>query len=128
MDLDGLRKSGRFAFVDGLTGLHTTPPTEAAAPRSTSNADGIITSSSGTGNDQFNAIRTQIDAAVSRLSCAKKVLLVDGLDAYVAMTQPGSVSAAEALLMSVREVCLLSPYFLKSFPSLRLSIYFYSDL
>lgn len=122
MDLDSLRKSGRFAFVDGLTGLHTTAP-----PPSTSNVDGIITSSSGAGNDQFNAIKTQIDAAVSRLSCAKKVLLVDGLDAYVAMTRPGSVSAAETLLMSVREVCL--PFSLPFFSSLCLSLFtFYFDL
>ncbi|KAJ3477996.1 hypothetical protein NLG97_g8694 [Lecanicillium saksenae] len=98
MDLDALRKSGRFSFVDGLTGgggLYATPHAPSAG-------DGVIAGSVG----QVGAVKTQVEAAVARLYAAagrRKMLIMDGLDVLVAMTPPGSASETESLLMSLRE-------------------------
>ncbi|EGX94910.1 hypothetical protein CCM_03181 [Cordyceps militaris CM01] len=86
MDIDALRKSGRFSFVDGLTEeLLATPD----------------------GHDPWtDAVKTRVDDAAARLLPAplrggRKVLLVDGLDAHVAMA--ASATEAESLLMRLRE-------------------------
>lgn len=98
MDLDGLRKSGRFSFVDGLTGLYTTTTTPSQPP---SAGDAVLAPSS-----QLAAIKAQVDAAITRLSTpGRKILVIDGLDAYMAMADAdGRAAAAESLLMSLREV------------------------
>ncbi|KAJ6788438.1 hypothetical protein PWT90_08053 [Aphanocladium album] len=94
IDLDTLRRSGRFSFVDGLTGLCTTPQTPSAG-------DAVIITGSGS---QTSDIKTQVEAAAARLSApGRTMLIVDGLDAYVAMTPAGSASDAENLLMALRE-------------------------
>lgn len=105
MDLDVLRKSRRFAFVDGLTGFYTAPPPPSSHSAAVPNDDGVI-SGSGGGRAAADAIKKQVDGALSRLSPPprKRILLVDGLDAYVATMPPGSASEADSLLMRLREV------------------------
>lgn len=107
MDLDVLRKSSRFAFVDGLTGFYAPPPPPPSSSHSAAvpNDDGVITGP-GDGRTAADVIKKQVDGALSCLSPPprKRILLVDGLDAYVAMTPPGSASEADSLLMGLREV------------------------
>lgn len=93
MDLEMLRRSGRFAFVDGLT---RGPPAS------------------------LDVVRGQVEDARATLSGnGRTVLVVDGLDAYVAMTPAGSAASAEAALMALREVrfaptTLPIPWYLQS--------------
>lgn len=102
MDLDALRKSGHFGFVDGLTGSDSPGP----------GGDGR--------GHQTDGIKTQVDGALSRLSTpARKVLLVDGLDAHVAMTPAGSAAETESLLMRLREVCFSFPAIITPPPPLQ---------
>ncbi|TQV93062.1 hypothetical protein V2A60_003626 [Cordyceps javanica] len=105
MDLDALRRSGRFSFVDGLTSLYAPP----AGTAGRNEHDGVIVGDDGT----TSAIQTQVEAAMARLAPqSKKTLILDGLDAYVATTTTttipvnGSSSAfsdADSLLMRLRE-------------------------
>ncbi len=118
MDLDALCKSRRFGFVDGLTGLYAAtmdsqPPPSSLHSAPVPDGDGVIAGRGGGRTATADAIKTQVDGALSRLLPAppgKRILLVDGLDAYVAMTPPGSASEAESLLMGLREVRFLPPF------------------
>ncbi|OAA75583.1 hypothetical protein LEL_07571 [Akanthomyces lecanii RCEF 1005] len=111
MDLDALCKSRRFGFVDGLTGLYAAtmdsqPPPSSSHSAPVPDGDGVIAGRGGGRTATADTIKTQVDGALSRLLPAppgKRILLVDGLDAYVAMTPPGSASEAESLLMGLRE-------------------------
>jgi hypothetical protein len=95
--MDAMIKTGKIGIVDGLTGLFTGD----ASP--TGNSSDVILKS-----PALEDINAQIDAATERLQTSKKVLIVDGLDALVAMAPEGASSSslsAEKLILSLREVC-----------------------
>ncbi|OAA74054.1 hypothetical protein ISF_00955 [Cordyceps fumosorosea ARSEF 2679] len=82
MDLEVLGRSGRFGFVDGLTG-------------SLGGEGGPATTTDG--------VKKRVDEAAARLSPRRRrVLVVDALDALVATTGI-SASEAESLMMRLRE-------------------------
>ncbi|KAM3518673.1 hypothetical protein NHJ13051_008027 [Beauveria bassiana] len=102
MDLNALCKNGRFAFVDGLTGL--------CAPVVPGSSNGIIvgggatTTTTATTTDSDDVVKACVDAAAARLAAGSRtVLLVDGLDAYVATGSGSGAAGAASLIMSLRE-------------------------
>ncbi|KAM3485150.1 hypothetical protein MY8738_001618 [Beauveria namnaoensis] len=100
MDLNALCKNGRFAFVDGLTGL--------CAPAVPGSSNGIIVGGGGatttTTTDSDDVVKACVDAAAARLTAGSRtVLLVDGLDAYVATGSGSGAAGAASLIMSLRE-------------------------
>ncbi|OAA43465.1 hypothetical protein BBO_04608 [Beauveria brongniartii RCEF 3172] len=101
MDLNALCKNGHFAFVDGLTGL--------CAPAIPGSSNRIIvgggaTTTTTTTIDSDDVVKTCVDAAVARLAAGSRtVLLVDGLDAYVATGSGSGAAGAASLIMSLRE-------------------------
>lgn len=124
LNIDALVKAGRVGIVDGLTGLFTgdAPPTSQAG-------DTVLQSAA------LADVKTQLETAMDRLRASKKVLVMDGLDALVAMAPEsggaGSSAslAAEKLLLSLREVCfvfLSLPYIL--FTIFFFYLHIYTDL
>ncbi|KAM3442431.1 hypothetical protein MY4824_001025 [Beauveria thailandica] len=98
MDLNALCKNGRFAFVDGLTGL--------CAPAIPGSSNGIIVGGGATTTttDSDDVVKTCVNAAAARLAAGSRtVLLVDGLDAYVATGSGSGAAGAASLIMSLRE-------------------------
>ncbi|KAM3504981.1 hypothetical protein MY10362_003216 [Beauveria mimosiformis] len=101
MDLNALCKNGRFAFVDGLTGL--------CAPAIPGRSKGIIVGGGATTTttkttDSDDVVKACVDAAAARLAAGSRtVLLVDGLDAYVAMGSGSGAAGAASLIMGLRE-------------------------
>ncbi|EJP64275.1 uncharacterized protein BBA_06657 [Beauveria bassiana ARSEF 2860] len=102
MDLNALCKNGRFAFVDGLTGL--------CAPVVPGSSNGIIvgggatTTTTASTTDSDNVVKACVDTAAARLTAGSRtVLLVDGLDAYVATGSGSGAAGAASLIMSLRE-------------------------
>ncbi|KAM3451375.1 hypothetical protein MY3296_005318 [Beauveria thailandica] len=98
MDLNALCKNGRFAFVDGLTGL--------CAPAIPGSSNGIIVGGGATTTttDGDDVVKTCVNAAAARLAAGSRtVLLVDGLDAYVATGSGSGAAGAASLIMSLRE-------------------------
>lgn len=129
MDLNALCKNGRFAFVDGLTGL--------CAPVVPGSSNGIIvgggatTTTTATTTDSDDVVKACVDAAAARLAAGSRtVLLVDGLDAYVATGSGSGAAGAASLIMSLRDVrfpsSFMSPFlfFLSSFVYFLLSSLF----
>ncbi|KAM3474306.1 hypothetical protein MY5147_004313 [Beauveria neobassiana] len=102
MDPNALCKNGRFAFVDGLTGL--------CAPVVPGSSNGIIvgggatTTTTATTTDSDDVVKACVDAAAARLAAGSRtVLLVDGLDAYVATGSGSGAAGAASLIMSLRD-------------------------
>ncbi|KAM3513652.1 hypothetical protein MY11210_002663 [Beauveria gryllotalpidicola] len=97
MDLNALCKNGRFAFVDGLTGL--------CAP-AVPGGNGIVVGGGATTTttNSDDVVKACVDAATARLAAGSRtVLLVDGLDAYVATGSGSGAAGAASLIMSLRE-------------------------
>ncbi|KAM3557764.1 hypothetical protein ARSEF4850_004933 [Beauveria asiatica] len=98
MDLNALCKNGRFAFVDGLTGLC------APAIPGSSNGINVGGGATTTTTDSDDVVKTCVNAAAARLAAGSRtVLLVDGLDAYVATGSGSGAAGAASLIMSLRE-------------------------
>ncbi|PMB63884.1 hypothetical protein BM221_010356 [Beauveria bassiana] len=96
MDLNALCKNGRFAFVDGLTGL--------CAPAVPGSNGIIVGGGATTTTDGDNVVKACVDTAAARLAAGSRtVLLVDGLDAYVATGSGSGAAGAASLIMSLRE-------------------------
>ncbi|KAM3533181.1 hypothetical protein MY4038_003504 [Beauveria bassiana] len=107
MDLNALCKNGRFAFVDGLTGLCAP-----AVPGSNGIIVGGVATTTTTATatttttttDSDNVVKACVDTAAARLTAGSRtVLLVDGLDAYVATGSGSGAAGAASLIMSLRE-------------------------
>lgn len=110
LDLESMKRAGRFSFVDGLTGLVT----------GTGDADNgghrVIKSS------KEADVRKETDAAVAGLKTSKNVLIVDQPDLLLALAQEGGLTGGSLsdLLLSLREV--KSPFPPQIFVPLRRSI------
>lgn len=97
LDLDAAKRGGRFAFVDGLTGLFTGDGGDARdrTLRSAKESD----------------VRREIEGAIGDLKVEKKVLVIDALDVLLATADEGSMSSGSLsdLLLSLREVSHQAP-------------------
>jgi elongator complex protein 6 len=98
LDLEAVKRTGRFSFVDGLTGL--------VAGDAGSARDRVIKSA------KEADVRKEIDAAVAGLKTTKQILIVDQPDLLLALAQEGSVTSGSlsSLLLSLREVCFRYPH------------------
>lgn len=98
LDLEAMKRSGRFAFVDGLTGLFTG---DAGDGR-----DRVLKSS------KEEDVKSGIEAAIAELKTGTKILIVDQPDLLLAAAEEGSITSGRLsdMLLSLREV--------RDFPSL----------
>ena len=89
-------RNGRFAFVDGLTGLFT--------GKDGGRKDQVLTS------PRVEDVKGDIEAAVRDLQTRKKVLIVDQLDILLAASgeDVSSTALANSLILPLREVRLHS--------------------
>ncbi|KAM0356034.1 hypothetical protein ACHAPU_000427 [Fusarium lateritium] len=95
LDLDALNRAGRFMYVDGLTGLYgdANPPVSGARKerllRSTSPAD----------------IKKEMEGALGDLRASRKVLIIDQLDALLAVTDELTASLTlQNLVLGLRSL------------------------
>jgi elongator complex protein 6 len=92
--LDALSRAGRVVLVDGLTGL-TLGDVPAAGVR----REKVLRSRN------VVDIKKDIEAAVGELGTRRKVLVVDQLDALLAITDEATTSlVVQNLLLSLRDV------------------------
>lgn len=97
LDLDAHSRTGRFTFVDGLTGTYgdSKPQTPGARKervlRGTNLAD----------------IKKEIEGAIGDLKASRKVLIIDQLDALLAITDESTTSLTlQNLVLGLRSVSL----------------------
>jgi hypothetical protein len=100
-----LRKTGKFIYVDGLTGLFT-----AGDPASQIGAQHVLRSRGG-----VEGVRKSVEEALAQLKTEKKALILDQPDVLLAAScdETGS-QAVHDLILQLREVC----DFMISMPSL----------
>ncbi|UNI24376.1 hypothetical protein JDV02_010127 [Purpureocillium takamizusanense] len=104
LDLDALRRAGRFAFVDGLTGLFV-PPVAAAAAQPDAKSedqqrDRILRS------PRLDDVGRGIEAALAEVRARRTVLVVDQIDALLAACNPSDTVTSLSvgnMLLSLRE-------------------------
>lgn len=105
LDLDAMSRSGRFAFVDGLTGLFSGEEGQnvvGGAPNGRS--DRVLRSS------KVRDVEAGIIAALGQLRTEKKVLIIDQMDVLLAASEEDVTSSAlSGMLLSLREVHNPSP-------------------
>jgi elongator complex protein 6 len=92
-----LRKTGKFTYVDGLTGLFTAGNT----PALQNGAQHVLRSSGG-----IEGVRKSVEEALAQLKTEKKVLILDQPDVLLAASgdETGS-QAVHNLILQLREVC-----------------------
>lgn len=90
-----MSKKGRFAFVDGLTGLFAGEKRQQA---------GVLTSS------RVDDVRTGVESAIAQVRCRRTVLIVDQVDVLLAAGEDATSTSLSAMLLSLREVCLCPFY------------------
>ncbi|KAI9163367.1 hypothetical protein HJFPF1_04975 [Paramyrothecium foliicola] len=93
LDLDTLSKAGRFAYVDGLTGLFT-----GEAGGSNDGSRRVLRSS------KVADVAAVIEASLGDVRTSKRILIVDQLDLLLAATEDDVTSLAlQNMLLSLRE-------------------------
>ncbi|CAM1502018.1 Fc.00g040020.m01.CDS01 [Cosmosporella sp. VM-42] len=94
LDLDAQAKSNRFIFVDGLTGLFS-----GAASTPGARKERVLRSS------KLADVKKEIESAVAELRTTKKVLIVDQLDALLAVTGEDVTSLkVQEMVLSLRDL------------------------
>ncbi|KAH7158066.1 hypothetical protein B0J13DRAFT_187813 [Dactylonectria estremocensis] len=95
LDLDAMSRAGRVVLVDGLTGLVTGE----VPPASTARKERVLRGS------KIADIQKELEAAVADLRTTRKVLVVDQLDALLAVTDETTTSLTlQNLLLSLRSL------------------------
>ncbi|GJN67316.1 hypothetical protein VFPFJ_00513 [Purpureocillium lilacinum] len=92
LDLDALRRAGKFAFVDGLTGLFVPAQPDAK--------DRILRSA------KLDDVGKGIEAAIAEVRASRTVLIVDQMDALLAVSNPSDTVTSlsiQNMLLSLRE-------------------------
>ncbi|KAJ6444122.1 ELL-associated factor [Purpureocillium lavendulum] len=92
LDLDALRRAGKFTFVDGLTGL--------VVPASPDARDRVLQS------PELEDVRKGIEAAIAEVRASRTVLIVDQIDTLLAVTNPSDTVTSlsvQNMLLSLRE-------------------------
>ncbi|KAF4968945.1 hypothetical protein FSARC_3709 [Fusarium sarcochroum] len=82
LDLDALSRTGRFTFVDGLTGLYSNDK----APASGARKERILRS------PNLADIKKEVEGAIGDLRASRKFLIIDQLDALLAVTDESTTS------------------------------------
>lgn len=101
-DLDSLNRSKRFIFVDGLTGLYV-PDGE---PATGGGRDHVLR------GGKMEDVKRGLEKAIADVSKdgRRVVLVVDGMDAWLAMGGVGALGALN-VLNSLREVSFFLSFF-----------------
>ncbi|KAI5464150.1 hypothetical protein BGZ63DRAFT_377065 [Mariannaea sp. PMI_226] len=96
LDLDAISRAGRLVIVDGLTGLVAPPgPTGVSAARK----ERVLRSS------KIVDVKKEIEGAIADLTTHRKILIVDQLDALLAITEEATTSLSiQNLLLSLRSL------------------------
>ncbi|KAG5664521.1 hypothetical protein KAF25_008255 [Fusarium avenaceum] len=95
LDLDALNRAGRFAYIDGLTGLYSDASPQAPGARK----ERFLRSTSPTD------IKKEIEGALGDLRASRKVLIIDQLDALLAVTDESTTSLTlQNLVLSLRSL------------------------
>lgn len=98
LDLDAMGRGGRFAFVDGLTGLFSSEEEGNSVVRG-GRSDGILRSS------KVEDVEAAIVTALGQLQTDRKVLIIDQLDVLLAASEEDVTSTSlSGMLLSLREV------------------------
>ena len=106
VDLDAAGRKGKFAFVDGLTGICLpTPPAEKGSPwRARLDSHGL--------EDVSRALHGAVDGLAAR-GAGKVVLVVDQLDLLLATAgleeEEGLGGKLREMVLDLREVCAMPP-------------------
>ncbi|KAF4984288.1 hypothetical protein FZEAL_500 [Fusarium zealandicum] len=96
LDLDTLSRAGRFTFVDGLTGLYGNDPSTA---RPSARKERVLKSTN------LADVKREIEGAIADLNTSRKVLIIDQLDALLAITDESTTSLAlQNLTLSLRSL------------------------
>ncbi|KAM5346887.1 hypothetical protein ACJ41O_009892 [Fusarium nematophilum] len=88
LDLDALGRTGRFTFIDGLTGLYGNGPSTARPAAPAARKERVLQGTS------LQDVKKEIEGAVADLRTSRKVLIVDQLDALLAITEESTTSLA----------------------------------
>ncbi|KAF4448198.1 hypothetical protein F53441_8359 [Fusarium austroafricanum] len=95
LDLDTLNRTGRFTFIDGLSGLYG----NAKSPVPGARRERVLRSTS------LIDIKKEIEGAVADLHAARKVLIIDQLDTLLAVTDDSTTSLTlQTLILSLRSL------------------------
>ncbi|CAG7562282.1 unnamed protein product [Fusarium equiseti] len=95
LDLDALSRTGRFAFVDGLTGLYDDAKPQAPSARK----ERVLRST------DLADIKREIEGALGDLRASRKVLVIDQLDALLAVTDESTTSLTlQNLVLGLRSL------------------------
>ncbi|KAM5379602.1 hypothetical protein ACJZ2D_003796 [Fusarium nematophilum] len=106
LDLDALGRTGRFTFIDGLTGLYGNGPSTARPAAPAARKERVLQGTS------LQDVKKEIEGAVADLRTSRKVLIVDQLDALLAITEESTTSLAlQNLVLFLRSVSPFSSTF-----------------
>jgi elongator complex protein 6 len=95
LDLDAHSRTGRFAFVDGLTGIYGDSKPQAPGARKERVLRGT----------NLADIKKEIEGAIGDLKASRKVLIIDQLDALLAVTDESTTSLAlQNLVLGLRSL------------------------
>lgn len=95
MDLDALGRTGRFTFVDGLTGVYGDSKPQASSARK----ERVLQSTN------LTDIQKEIEGAIGDLRASRKVLIIDQLDTLLAVTDESTTSLTlQNLVLGLRSV------------------------
>ncbi|KAH7304917.1 hypothetical protein B0I35DRAFT_145292 [Stachybotrys elegans] len=95
LDLDALGRAGRYAFVDGLTGLFAGD----ASSSTTGNSKERVLRS-----NKLDDISKELQAALGNVTASKKILIIDQLDVLLAASGDDLTSiAVQNLVLLLRE-------------------------
>jgi elongator complex protein 6 len=95
LDLDAHSRTGRFTFVDGLTGLYGDSKPQAPGARKERVLRGTNVAD----------IKKEIEGAIGDLRASRKVLIIDQLDALLAVSDESTTSLTlQNLVLGLRSV------------------------
>lgn len=99
LDLDALSRTGRFTFVDGLTGLYSSAQPAARPSVPTARKERVLRSTN------VADVKKEVEGAIADLRTSRKVLIIDQLDALLAITDESTTGLAlQNLVLSLCSV------------------------
>ncbi|RSL96600.1 hypothetical protein CEP52_011365 [Fusarium oligoseptatum] len=99
LDLDGLSRTGRFTFVDGLSGLYSNSQPVARPSVPATRKERVLRSTN------LIDVKKEVEGAIADLRTSRKVLVIDQLDALLAITDESTTGLAlQNLVLSLRSL------------------------
>ena len=111
MDLDGLGRTGRFVFVDGLTGLFADAAGEEDGDESGSRRRSSRRRRVLRGGGGLEDVRREVEGALGDLTTSRKVLVLDQPDVLLATSPSSSTLTSQALQTTILQLRSVRPPF-----------------